>query len=204
MVMPSAQALVLARIASAVEGLDLVGLRTEVQLSAASFGKAGVEELSLQVSSMFNLTEAPRQVFPTGLAFDIIPAFTKEGWSDSERRCSAELAELIRLPQSHFSVSLSVVPCFTGLAISGQLLFSAAVDPEQAAEHLSHSRWIECTELVPGPRRLVGRDKIFVGRLRQDPLDQGLHFWASADNLIAGTLSNLVGLLQLCWEEGRL
>ena len=48
---------------------------------------------------------------------------------------------------------------------------------------------------VPGPRALVGQPQAYVGRLRPDPLGEGFHVLAMADNLRFGASANVLAVL---------
>jgi aspartate-semialdehyde dehydrogenase len=200
---PAAPTLMLLRLLEPLLSLDLVGIRANAMLSASSFGRKGMDELSLQVTSLFNGQEGPRTVFPGGLAFDLISTTASEsGWTGAERRISVELATLLRIPPQQLVVGICVVPTFSGIALTGQLLFSGECDLERAKENLGSSPWLHLSDPPPGPKRIVGRDRVYVGRLREDPMGDGLHFWASGDNLRAGASTNAVALAHRYWEEG--
>jgi aspartate-semialdehyde dehydrogenase len=85
---PSAPAVVLSTVLSQLANRGAVSVRGTVMLSASSAGKAGAEELSGQVVSLFNGKTPPRAVFSNGLAFDVMSQMGDlvEGWTTVERR----------------------------------------------------------------------------------------------------------------------
>ncbi|MEC7949150.1 MAG: hypothetical protein VX265_16390, partial [Myxococcota bacterium] len=72
-VSPSPSAVLLSSILRPLRALGATGAHGTLMLSAGLAGRDGVDELSRQVVAMFNQGEAPRKVFPTGLAFDVLP-----------------------------------------------------------------------------------------------------------------------------------
>ena len=58
---------------------------------------------------------------------------------------------------------------------------------------------------VPLPLHLVGRDEVFVGRIRRDPtVPHGLNLWVVADNLRKGAATNAVQIAQVLVERNWL
>ena len=49
---------------------------------------------------------------------------------------------------------------------------------------------------VPQPLHAVGRDEVFVGRIRRDPPCHGLNMWVVADNLRKGAATNAVQIAE--------
>ena len=167
-------------------------------------GKAGIEELSQQVAALFGSHEPSRKVFPSGLAFDVISTFgnLNEGWTDPERRVSIEIASLLKLSPKQLALSLQVIPVFAGVILCGRISFLQTISEQKFIDALSNGQQIEVGDPPPGPRRLVGRKNIYVGRIRKDPLEDCFHFWAAADNLRAGAVDNAILLAYHYWDQG--
>ncbi len=205
---PSAPALVLATVLGPLLGLGVAACRGTVLVSAGLAGRAGVEELSSQVVALFNGQTPPRAVFPTGLAFDLVGQLgggaAESGWTETELRVAAEVAAATGLAGRRLAVGLAMVPLFGGLAAALHLDFEGPVELEAVRAALDAGERLRLGDPVPGPRRLVGKADVYVGRLREDPLGEGVHLWAAADNLRAGASANAVGIAALLLDEGRL
>jgi aspartate-semialdehyde dehydrogenase len=201
--LPSAPVLMLSRLLEALSSLDWMGVRAEVYLSAAAFGQKGVQELSQQVGALFNMSEPQRDVFPSGLAFDMIPSTSELGWSMLEQKAARELGQIFHFPQTQFVVGMSVMPLFTGMAASIQVITSEQVKLEDVQTLLDNSEYLQYAHPIPGPRRLTGISKIFCGRFRPDPMGDGFYLWCSADNLYAGSIVNTLEVLTHFWKDGR-
>lgn len=205
-VSPSPAAVLLTTVLHPLRALGATGAFGTLLLSAGLAGRDGVEELSQQVVSMFNQSEAPRKVFPTGLAFDVLPQVgsTEDGWTATERRAIAETATLLGPPRFPLGVTAAVVPTFSGVAASLFVSFDVTPDLESVSRIIEAVPTLQLADPAPGTRRLTGRARAVVGRLRRDPSGQGLHLWAAADNLRFGASSNALAIALGLWRDGRL
>lgn len=207
---PSAPAVVLSTVLAALRDLSPITVRGTCLLSAGAAGVAGVEELSGQVVSMFNHKEPPRRVFPSGLAFDLHTAVgptgaaTQDGWTESERRVASEVSVLTELPPSRVAVALAVAPIFSGVAASLYIELEHEAPLAELQSRLAEGRTVRMSEPLPGPRRLVGRSGLFVGRVRADPAGAGVHLWAVADNLRFAATGNAIAIATALWRDGLL
>jgi aspartate-semialdehyde dehydrogenase len=156
---------------------------------ASGWGDAAVQELSAQVIALFNQGTPPRKVFEHGLAFDLLPEVgmpDEEGWTDRERRAAAELDRLTGADR-RARVTLVGVPVFSGISAHIHLHTEQQLDVVLVQQILKDggvglpkqtgSRYL------PRPRRVDGQPFAQVGRIRKDPLGDGLHMWVSMDNL---------------------
>ena len=201
---PSAPALIASRVIAAVQHFGLRSLSGQVLLSAGCMGKQGIEELSQQVAALFGAKEPPRKVFPNGLAFDVISTFgnLQQGWTDPERRVAIEVASLLKMSPKQIALSLQVIPVFAGVILCGRISFLKEISHEDLVDAFSNGKQLEVGDPPPGPRRLVGRKSIYIGRIRKDPLEDCYHFWAAADNLRAGAVDNAILLAYHYWDQG--
>jgi aspartate-semialdehyde dehydrogenase len=177
-----------------------------VMLSAGVAGRDGMEELSAQVLALFNQGEPPRAIFPSGLAFDLHAQVGRdsEGWTSVERRLSAEVAAVLRIPPEHLALSVAMVPLFSGVAASLHVSVPGGITAESAAAGFEGATTVRLGDPVPGPRRLTGKATAYVGRLRPDPLGDGLSLWAAADNLRFGASGNVVAIASALYRTGML
>lgn len=211
---PSAPTVVVATVVGALRDLVPASVRGTVLVSAGAAGRQGVDELSGQVVSMFNQKEPPRAVFTTGLAFDLLPtlgavpprsdADPLEGWSEAERRVSAEVSTLTELLPTRVVLSVAVAPLFSGVAASLQVELEADVTLAEVQARLEASPTIRFADPLAGPRRLVGRAGLYVGRLRRDPAGTGVHLWAIADNLRFAATGNAIAIATAMFRQGLL
>ena len=59
--------------------------------------------------------------------------------------------------------------------------------------------------VYPMPKFALGKDDVFVGRLRRDPsVTYGINFWCVSDNIRKGAATNAVQIAELLIEKGFL
>ncbi len=210
---PAGPTVVVASVVSALRDLVPVAVSGTVLLSAGAAGRAGAEELSGQVVALFNQQQPPRSVFPTGLAFDLLPVVGDlpvggddrlSGWSEAERRLAAEVGTLAELSPGRVALSLAVAPMFSGIAASLRIELEAEADLAEIRSRLEAGPTVRWGEPLAGPRRLVGRAGLYVGRLRRDPAGGAIHLWAIADNLRFAATGNAIAIATTLWREGML
>ena len=203
---PSAPSVILSTVLGPLIRMGASGCRGTALLPAGIVGKAGVEELSQQVIALFSGGEPPRVVFPSGLAFDLNAQVgpVREGWTSVERRMALETAAVVHLSPNQLAMTAVMVPMFAGIGLS-LFIELDPLPPLADIEHfLSEADQIRLGDPIPGPRRVAGRPQVFVGRLRADPQQQGIHLFATADNLRAGATGNALQIAKLLWEDGML
>ena len=204
---PSAPAVALAALLAPLVRLGATACRGTVLLSAGLAGQAGVKELSQQVISLFNGGTPERVVFPAGLAFDlgaVVGEVGEDGWSSAEQRLAAEVSRLVPLSPEGVALTAVMVPLFVGIGLSLQVELDPLPPLEEVTHALGEAPLLRLGDPVPGPRRLAGRPHVYVGRVRADPRGQGVHLWATLDNLRAGASRNAIAIARFLQDEGLL
>ena len=203
---PSAPGVVIATVLSQLSIRGAIGVRGTVLISASSAGKAGPEELSGQVVSLFNGKTPPRSVFPQGLAFDVSSQVGDdvEGWTTVERRIAVEVADLLAWRPEQALMSVVLAPMFAGVAADLTIEFDHGVDLDAVVQLIQDTPGVRVGDPVPGPRRVAGDSSIYVGRVRLDPDNTRVHLWVAADNLRVGASANALAIATALWSEGYL
>jgi aspartate-semialdehyde dehydrogenase len=158
--------------------------RAEVMVSASSWGREGIEELSKGVVALFNAATPPRKVFEQGLAFDLIPAVGAvggSGWTGPEALAMAEIARLCGV---RCDVTLVGAPLFQGIAAALWLELPRGWDVERVAAVWKDAGLplAEGARKLPRPRRVDGSAEVHIGRLRASAVGEGALAWLVADN----------------------
>lgn len=199
--LPGAPANLLASVLGPLGRAGILGeAHATVMVPASAWGRAGMDELSKQVVSLFNAGTPPRKVFPHGLAFDVLPSvgeLDEEGWTDAEHLAVRQVHALLgaELP---LSVTLVAVPVFSGVSMDLTLRPTRRALPELALRILDDAG-VGIPEKpgarhIPRPRRVEGQPFAQVGRVRTSSEGSVLHLWASMDNVRA-TATAAVGLV---------
>ena len=186
-------------LASILGPLRRAGLEPEVtatvMVPASTSGRAGIDELSRQVTALFNSSNPPRKVFDPGLAFDLhgaVGEIQPDGWSTAERVAMDELRRLVGVEAT---VSVVRVPVFSGVSATVHLGLRTDVDAEGIGKLLEAGGVGVAKPGIrnlPRPRKVEGQMFAQVARIRRDPNGGGLTLWAAFDNL-RGTAGAIVG-----------
>ena len=180
--------------ASVLGPLFRAGLAGEVSATvmrpASCWGRRGIEELSKQVIALFNSGTAPRRVFPSGLAFDLIPTvgtLDDAGETALEKRARVELGQI--LGNEHpLHLTLVGVPVFSGVCAEIEVRTSRQV-PATLVEQILADGGVkqldgEGERAIPRPRRVEGQPFACFGRVRVSASGV-IRIWAGMDNLKA-------------------
>lgn len=203
---PSAPAVLLSVTLAPLVQMGAVACSGTVLLSAGAAGRKGVEELSGQVIALFNQKDPPREIFPTGLAFDMHTQLGEinDGWTGPERRVAIETAALTGIAPDCLSLAVAMAPMFAGVMASLRIEFDHSPDLDAVRSALEAQPMVAVGDPLPGPRRLAGESQIFTGRLRSDARADAVHLWAVCDNLRCGASANAVAIATALWSDGYL
>jgi aspartate-semialdehyde dehydrogenase len=203
---PSAPAVMLSTLLEPLVQIGAGSCSGTVLLSAGAAGRKGVEELSGQVIALFNQKDPPREIFPSGLAFDIHTQLGEahDGWTGPERRIAIETASLTGLSPEEICLSVAMAPLFAGVLASLRIEFDHRPDLDAVRAALEAQAMVAVGDPLPGSRRLAGEAQIFVGRLRADPCADAVHLWAVCDNLRCGASANALAIATALWSDGYL
>jgi aspartate-semialdehyde dehydrogenase len=110
-----------AQLVSVLEPLhDTVGIKrvdVTAMLAVSEMGKQGVDELSSQAVSLFNMREVKSEVFPQQVVFNAVPqvgTIDSGGTTDMERSIESESRNLLGDSSLPIHVSAAWVPVFFG------------------------------------------------------------------------------------------
>jgi aspartate-semialdehyde dehydrogenase len=185
-VLPSPVGASLARVYYALQGLGLWLLQSSNSVSASIFGQKGIEELSQQVSALFMGRETKKQLFPTGLAFDILPMvgqIQEDGVTSAERRVDLEVATLLGVRKDAVRTTLNLAPIFCGVVSNTYLYFEDEVSMDSIISEFEDDNHLSWNSIPPSVKSIIGQSSIFVGRLRSNPLGRGFELWVCCDNV---------------------
>jgi aspartate-semialdehyde dehydrogenase len=133
-------------------------------------------------------------IFPRPIAFNIIPqigTINNDGIAGEEEKIVKELNKIVDR-NIYISATSVRVPVLIGHSISLSMRFRG--DINQVKSILSNSPRIKLSNDYNTPIEVVGKDHIFVGRIRSDMMDneQWFHMWLSSDNLRIGAALDAV------------
>ena len=188
---------------------DLAGLKRVIvstYQAVSGGGKAAMDELSTQVSKLFNGLEPEPEIFPHTIAFNCLPhidVFQDDGYTKEEHKMIFETRKIMDLPELGVCPTCVRVPVFNGHAESVTAEFESEITVEQASKALREGRGLfvqdePAKNLYPTQIEISGSDATCVGRIRKDPsAPNSLAFWCVADNLRKGAATNAVQVAEI-------
>ncbi len=186
---------------------DLYGIkRVDVSTYQATSGagKAGMEELVMQMQAFFNfsLNEAQKEAFSHQIALNVIPQVDKameSGFTKEEEKMIYETQKIL-----HKNIQVAAtcvrVPVLRSHSESITVTFAedVYVDVDDCRRVISNFENIEVLDdlaqgIYPMPIISTDTDTTFVGRIRKDIYAQNvLHFFNVADQIRVGAATNSI------------
>ncbi len=166
-------------------------LQTVNVLSAALYGKPGIEQLATQTINLLNSREAENSLFPLQLAFNMLPAVSN---TELEYQLATAMGSDTRC-----SINNILVPAMHGMALSVSVELVEELTSEELGERFSAIEGVELTDQPVSPLThcQIGTD-IVIFDLHQ-PLNDAkrLHFWIIADSVRNGLVQNYLNILEV-------
>ncbi len=170
-------------------------------LAVSEMGKAGVDELSSQAVSLFNMREVKSTVFPQQVVFNAVPqvgAIDSSGNTLNEQAMIDECLSLLGDKGVRLGATLVWLPVFFGHSLALHLQLGSEVELAEVELLLSKNPAIAVQQAPSAVAVAANSDKLFVGRLRQSGHDSTLlQLWIVADNLRFGIARGAIELAQI-------
>ena len=174
--------------------------------AASGAGAKGMEELYNQTKEFFEGKDLTIEAFSDQIAFNVIPHIdvflddksTKEEWKMIE-----ETKKILDSDTIQVAANCARVPVLRSHAEYINLEFNQEVSVADARKAFEAAPGVELmddpeTNTYPMPYFTSGKDKVYIGRLRQDKsVEHGLSFWNCADQLRKGAALNAVQILEV-------
>ncbi|OLP66387.1 Aspartate-semialdehyde dehydrogenase [Bacillus pumilus] len=185
-------------------GLKKVIVSTYQAVSGA--GHEAIEELYSQSQAILNKEEVTPEVMPYQIAFNAIPQIDKfqdNGYTFEEMKMINETKKIMHMPELEVAATCVRLPIETGHSESVYIELdatNATVDDLKSILKDAPGITLQddpSQQLYPMPADAVGKNDIFVGRIRKD-LDRpnGFHLWIVSDNLLKGAAWNSVQIAE--------
>jgi aspartate-semialdehyde dehydrogenase len=192
-------------------GLDKIIVSTYQAVSGA--GAAAVQELEEQAQAILSGETHEAKILPVKsaakhyqIAFNAIPQidnFTENGFTYEEMKMINETKKIMHMPELQVAATCVRLPVGTGHSES--VYFEVKDGGVTAAELktlLENAPGVVLQDdpeqqLYPMPAFCVGKNDVFVGRIRKDlDHDKGFHMWVVSDNLLKGAAWNSVQIAE--------
>ncbi len=186
----------------------LVSLDAVTTLAVSTLGKRGINELAGQTARLLNAQAIQQKVFPSQIAFNLIPAFDaphESGYTLEESNSAAEIKKVLMNEQLEASVSLAFAPVFYGNSQSLRIQTKEAVTASAAQDEFQTVKSIELSggDEAVSPVGMAGSDDVVhVGRVAQvGASGHRLNIWSVTDNVRKGAAVNSVEIAETLLES---
>jgi aspartate-semialdehyde dehydrogenase len=179
---------------------------------ASGAGRAGIAQLEAEALALMSGREPdPPGAIPHRLAFNLVPDAGRAGdgpggGAEAEAALAADLARVLG-GGLRVAVTAIRVPVFYGSAAVVSATTARPLGAERARELLRGAPGVKLVDapaerLYPMPMICLNDDAVLVGRVRDDPTQEGgLELLVAADNLRKGGATNLVQVARLVAER---
>lgn len=187
--------------------------RVVVSTYQASSGKGGraLAEFDEQIRAVAAGKPPRAEVHVDRLIDNCLPHDWKageEGYTEEEWKMIRETKKILGDDSVAVSPTTVRVPVRIGHSESLNIEFHNPITVDSAREALRKAPGIvvmDGVDQAPLVRHAVGRDEVFVGRIRKDPtVRHGLNLWVVADNLRKGAATNAIQIAEVLVQRGLL
>lgn len=190
-------------------GISRINVATYQSVSGT--GKKAISELVSQVGDLLNGKPPHVNVYSQQIAFNAIPhidQFEDNGYTREEMKMVWETRKIME--DEHIMVNPTAVrvPVIYGHSEAIHIELKRAMTAEEARALLSKAPGVKVIDNIgkasypTAIKNAVGRDEIFVGRIRADiSHPNGLNLWVVADNIRKGAASNAVQIAEILQRE---
>ncbi len=174
--------------------------------SVSGAGQEGMQELSQQTLGIFSQKPLEKKVFTEQIAFNCIPqigSFDENGYSGEEMKMVNETHKIFDNPNIQINATTVRVPVFNCHSLS---VYIETATPLSLAALFAEMRNVPGVTLIDEanseelttPISCVGKDNVYVGRVRLDQFSQNaFSMWSVADNLRKGAALNAAQIAEL-------
>ena len=188
---------------------DAVGIKritVSTYQAVSGSGSGAVNELAKQTAELLNGRKAECEVYPTQIAFNVLPhidKFLDNGYTKEEMKMNWETVKIFGDEDIKVSATCVRVPVFYGHSEAIQIETSEHISADEARELLRSANGVTIMDerrdggYPTAVLEATGEDSVFVGRIRQDlSLSNGLNLWVVSDNLRKGAALNSVQIAE--------
>jgi aspartate-semialdehyde dehydrogenase len=174
--------------------------------SVSGAGRIAMEELSQQVTALFNGRELKKEKFPHQIAFNCIPqidVFMEDGYTKEEWKMIQETRKILGEPNLPVTATTVRVPVFLSHSESVNVETRVKLSAAETKRILREAPGVIVVDepennVYPTPIDASGKDATYVGRIREDAsVANGLNLWVVSDNLRKGAALNAVQIAEI-------
>lgn len=174
-------------------------------------GREAIKELTKQSSAVINKQKIEANIYPYQIAFNTLPhidVFDEEGYTKEERKMMNETTKIMEDNSIKLTATTVRVPVFFAHSESINIQTKIKASAQEIKQLLQNSPGIKVVDepknlQYPMPINAVGKDEVFVGRIRDDKsIENGINLWVVADNLRKGAALNAIQIAEHLLAKG--
>lgn len=178
--------------------------------SVSGTGKRAIKELVTQLTNLLNGKQSESSVYPKQIAFNVIPqidSFQENGYTREEMKMVWETKKILADENILINPTTVRVPVLYGHAEAINVEFDQPLSATKARAILKNAKGVKVVDdpiksSYPTPMLAVGRDEVFVGRIRNDiSHPSGLNLWVVADNTRKGAATNAIQIAEILLQK---
>ena len=173
--------------------------------SVSGSGQKAIDQLMSE-----RIKKGGEKVYPHPIDLNCIPHcgdFDADGNTEEELKLMRETAKILD-PSIKVSATAVRVPVTGGHSEAVNIRFHREYRMDELFEILHNSPGVKVlnnneSHLYPMPIGAMGRNEVFVGRIRRDSSEpHSVNLWIVADNLRKGAATNAIQIAEYCMERG--
>jgi aspartate-semialdehyde dehydrogenase len=173
--------------------------------SVSGTGKEAMDELAQQTVALLNFRDLEIKAYPHQIAFNCIPhvdSFLDSGYTTEEMKIAQETKKIMEDDSLRVTATTVRVPVFRGNSQSVNIETETKLSANEARALLAAAPGVMVYDdpkknLYPLAMEVVGKDEIYVGRIREDEsVPNGINLWIASDNLRKGAALNAVQIAE--------
>jgi aspartate-semialdehyde dehydrogenase len=190
-------------------GVERINVSTYQAVSGS--GKAGLEELAKQTTSLLNAREIKSDIYSQQIAFNVLPhidVFMDNDYTREEMKMVWETHKILEDETIAVNATCVRVPVFHGHSEAVYIETTNYISAAEVRELLKEAPGVEVID-APAQQEYAsavvhasGADSVFVSRIREDLSDNnGINLWVVSDNGRKGAALNAVQIAELLVEK---
>ncbi|MBI3603328.1 MAG: aspartate-semialdehyde dehydrogenase [Nitrospirae bacterium] len=174
--------------------------------SVSGTGKEAMDELMEECQALLSFRPVKPKVYPYQIAFNCLPQiddFLPTGYTKEEMKLVHETRKIMGDNSIQVTATTVRVPVYVGHSESVNIETERKMTANEARAVLAAAPGVQVYDdpahaLYPMPLDVVGKDDVYVGRVREDEsIPHGLNLWVVSDNLRKGAALNAVQIAEL-------
>jgi len=186
-------------------GVERINVSTYQAVSGS--GKAGLEELAKQTTSLLNAREVEVNVYSQQIAFNVLPhidVFQDNDYTREEMKMVWETQKILEDESIAVNATCVRVPVFHGHSEALHLDTNGYISAPEVRALLADAEGVEVVdapekqEYASAVGNASGSDAVYVSRIREDLAgNNGINMWVVSDNGRKGAALNAVQIGEL-------